>query len=283
MMFNDEAWLPTNPIDASRPQPARVWNFWLGGKDNLKMDRDFADEITRAFPSMPAAAKANRAVLGRAIEYLTDAGIRQFIDVGAGLPNQENTHQVAQRLNPAARIVYVDNDLMAVAHARALLATSGTAEGKVGVVEGNLRRPETILDADELTRTLDLKQPVAIILVMILHLLDDDAAINAVRSLVRRAASGSFVVISHATRDFFPPETDIPERVETIVSDARYPFRYRSKREVGAYVEGMQMIEPGVVSVGAWRNPDPEPLPAAQTASYVVVARKPSLRISESR
>jgi O-methyltransferase involved in polyketide biosynthesis len=182
-------------IDPNVPSPARIYDYLLGGKDNFAVDRAAAEKILEHAPNAKEAAQANRRFLIRAVEYLADQGIRQFLDIGAGLPTQENVHEVALRKAPDSRIVYVDNDPIVLAHARALLACNA----QTIAVAGDLREPESILDNPEVTAHLDFNEPVGLILVAILHFIPDEAAYPAVAKLRDRLAPGSHLVISHGS------------------------------------------------------------------------------------
>src|SRR6266480_7062398 len=186
-------------IDTTVPHSARIWNYWLGGKDNFAVDREAGDAWTATFPGIRDVARASRSFLIRSIRYLAaDAGIRQFLDVGTGLPTADNTHEVAQRAAPDARIVYVDNDPLVLVHARALLTSS--PEGATAYIDADLREPDKILSSPDLEGILDLSQPIALMLVAILHfIVDADAPYEIVADLVADLPSGSFLVMSHVT------------------------------------------------------------------------------------
>jgi S-adenosyl methyltransferase len=196
----DDAAAPAGPgpkLDTTVSHSARIWNYWLGGKDNYAVDREAGDKVAAMLPSIVTQARADRAFLGRAVRYLVgEAGIRQFLDIGTGLPTADNTHEVAQRVAPESRIVYADNDPLVLAHARALLTS--TPEGACDYVEGDLRDPDKILA--EAARTLDFAQPAGLMLLGILHHISDTGeAYSIVRRLVAGLAPGSFVVINHST------------------------------------------------------------------------------------
>src|SRR4029453_5611231 len=190
-------------IDASVPHSARIWNYWLGGKDNYPVDREAGDQFSQVFPNIVAVTRASRAFLTRAVEYLArDVQIQQFLDIGTGLPTADNTHEVAQRVAPTARIVYVDNDPMVMAHARALLTS--TPHGETRYLEEDLRNPAKILAEAEI---LDLSKPVALILVAVVHFLPaQEEAVSIVQTLLEALPSGSHLVMSCATTDFLTPE-----------------------------------------------------------------------------
>ena len=245
-------------IDTSVASIARIYDYWLGGKDNFKADREAAELMIQQYPDIVAGVRKNRAFLGRAVHYLAaEAGIRQFLDIGTGLPTANNTHQVAQGIAPESRVVYTDNDPLVLVHARALLTSS--AEGRTAYIEADVRNPEAILKAAELTDTLDLTQPVAVMLIAVLHLVtDDDIAYPAIRAIVDAMPSGSYLVISHATGDFWPQE-----QVDAANATNRahgVDFRFRTQAEVGRFFDGLDLVEPGIVPVAEWRSGD-DPIP----------------------
>jgi hypothetical protein len=262
----------TDRLDTGVAHPARRYNYWLGGKDNFAADRESGDLLAQSYPAARIAARANRAFLRRAVTYLAgEAGLRQFLDVGTGLPTADNTHEVAQRVAPASRIVYVDNDPMVMAHARALLTS--TPEGSTRYLEEDLRNPEKIL-AD--LGILDLHEPVALMLIAVVHFLGDQpAAVDIVRTLVDALPSGSYLTMSCATTDFLTPEikANWDESLRTGRSDV-YP---RTRDEFASFFTGLDLVDPGIVTVGEWRpSPDDAEQPTPLEASiFGAVARKP--------
>ncbi|WP_432834340.1 SAM-dependent methyltransferase [Dactylosporangium sp. CA-092794] len=262
-------------LDTGVPHPARRYNYWLGGKDNFAADRESGDLLAKSYPAARIAARANRAFLQRAVRYLAgEAGIRQFLDVGTGLPTADNTHEVAQRVAPDARIVYVDNDPMVMAHARALL--SSTPEGRTRYIEEDLRNPERILADPEVAETLDLDRPVALMLVAIVHFLPDQAAArDVVRTLLDALPSGSYLTMSCATTEFLTPAlaANWDEALRTGKSDV-YP---RDRAGFSEFFAGLDLVEPGVVAVSEWRaDPAAEEHPLPVDASiFGAVGRKP--------
>jgi hypothetical protein len=259
-------------FDTGVAHPARRYNYWLGGKDNFAADRESGDLLAKSYPAARIAARANRAFLRRAVGFLAgEAGVRQFLDIGTGLPTADNTHEVAQRIAPESRIVYVDNDPMVMAHARALLTS--TPEGRTRYLEEDLRNPEKIL-AD--LGVLDLDQPVALMLIAVVHFLaDQPAAVGLVRTLVDALPSGSYLTMSCATTDFLTPEiaANWDEALRTGRSDV-YP---RRRAEFAEFFAGLDLVDPGIVAVGEWRpDPDAEERPTPLEASiFGAVARKP--------
>jgi hypothetical protein len=255
-------------FDASVPHPARVYNYWLGGKDNFAPDRNAAEQVIRLLPGIVAGVRANRGFLARAVEYLSGQGIRQFLDVGTGLPAPDNTHEVAQRVAPESRVVYVDNDPMVVVHAVALLAS--TKEGRCTYVEADMRDADYILN--EASQTLDFSQPVALMLLMILHLVPGDAeAERIVAALASRLVPGSYIAISHMTADFAPEAVMTAARAYNEM--APDPVTARSQAQVKALFGGHRLIEPGLVAVNQWRpgGRDGEEPPTDQYAAIAQV------------
>src|SRR5690349_9483411 len=267
--------VPSAAIDTSVAHPARRYDYWLGGKDNFEADRASGDAVAEMFPTIRTAIIENRRFLGRAVHFLAaEAGISQFLDIGTGIPAANNTHEVAQDANPAARVVYVDNDPIVLAHARALL-TSTHAEGTTAYIDADLREPEGILSNPAL-KVLDLSQPVALMLVAVLHFVPDtNRAHEVVRTLVDALPSGSYLVISHATNDYIPAEV----RVELESSPAKNDggFCFRSRDEFAAFFTGLELVPPGIVATTDWR-PDNEIADrpsAADVAAYAAVGRIP--------
>ncbi|MBP2704714.1 SAM-dependent methyltransferase [Microbispora sp. RL4-1S] len=262
-------------IDTNVPQSARVWNYLLGGKDNFPADRAAADGILSVFPQMRDIARADRAFLGRAVRHLAgEAGIRQFLDIGTGLPTMNNTHEVAQQVAPDARIVYVDNDPLVLVHAHALLV--GSPEGVVDYIDADLREPEAIIEAA--AKTLDYGRPVAIMLLGILHFVGDDGDARAILDrLLGAVPSGSYLVLTHATLDI-GDQSSIQANAqanEDWNEKAPQQISPRTREEIIGLLDGLELLEPGLVSMSHWR---PEETPwgtPAEVAGYAVVARKP--------
>jgi hypothetical protein len=235
-------------FNPSVPHPARVYNYWLGGKDNFAADRNAAEQVIRLLPGIVAGVRANRGFLARAVRYLAEQGIRQFLDVGTGLPAPDNTHEVAQGVAPGSRVVYVDNDPMVVVHAEALLASA--PQGRCAYVEADMRDADYILN--QASRTLDFSQPVALLLLLILHLVPDDGeAEQIVADLARRLVPGSYIAISHMTADFAPEA--VMNAVRAYNDMAPDPVTARSRAQVTALFGGHRLIEPGLVAVNQWR------------------------------
>lgn len=253
-------------IDTSVPHSARIWNYWLGGKDNYPVDEEAGDAYTAVFPGIVTIARSSRAFLRRTITHLvTDAGIRQFLDIGTGLPTADNTHEVAQRLAPESRIVYVDNDPMVLAHARALLYS--TREGATAYVDSSVLDPERVLAAA--ARTLDLSRPTALILSNILgHIDSHDEARSIVRRLMDALPSGSYLAVNDGSRGIDP---GFEQAQDGYNKSGAVPYHLRTAEEITAFFDGLELLEPGVVPVTRWR-PDVD---APVIAEHGGLARKP--------
>ncbi|MFM9371083.1 SAM-dependent methyltransferase [Streptomyces sp. Da 82-17] len=248
---------------------ARVWNYWLGGKDHYDVDKEVGDRVTSMYPSIGQVARADREFLGRVVTYLAgEAGIRQFLDIGTGLPTAENTHEVAQRIAPDSRIVYVDNDPTVLAHARALLTSS--PEGATQYVDADAHDPDAILRAA--TETLDFDRPVAVILLGILNfVLDTEKATDIVRRLVAAVPSGSYLVVTHPTLELGGAGN--AEAMAFWNENAKPPITARTGQEIAAFFDGLELLPPGLVSCSRWHaEPGTEP---EQVAQYGAVGRKP--------
>jgi O-methyltransferase involved in polyketide biosynthesis len=258
-------------IDTTVPHSARIWNYWLGGKDNYAVDRAAGDAWEATFPGMRDVARASRTFLTRSINYLAqDAGIRQFLDVGTGLPTADNTHQVAQRVAPEARIVYVDNDPLVLAHARALLTS--TPEGATAYIHADLRDPDKILA--EAAETLDFDRPVALILSGVLgHIVDLDEARSIVRGLMDALPSGSYLSLNDGTSVI--GREQLEQATQDYNDSGAVPYVQRTPEEIASFFDGLELVEPGVVSCPRWR-PDPAPGdPPAELDAFGGVGRKP--------
>jgi O-methyltransferase involved in polyketide biosynthesis len=236
-------------VDASVPNSARIWNYWLGGKDNYPVDREAGEQFRAIFPEIVEVARSTRAFLNRAVRYLAgEAGLRQFLDIGTGLPTADNTHEVAQRVAPKSRVVYVDNDPIVLAHARALLTST---QGVTAYVDADLHDPDAILAAT--ARTLDFSQPVALMLLGVLgHIGDDDEARSIVKRLLDGLASGSYLALCDGINT---SQAGIQAQDDYDQSGA-IPYRLRSPEQVAGLFAGLELVEPGVVSLPRWR-PDP--------------------------
>jgi hypothetical protein len=238
-----------------RAHPARTYDYLLGGKDNYPRDREAAEAGLREWPAMRTSSRANREFMHRTARYLAaEQGITQFLDIGTGIPTEPNLHQVVQAVRPDAHVVYVDNDPIVLAHARALLI--GTPEGITNYLQADLRQPQIILDSTELRDTLDLSKPVGLTLIAILHFLEDDSeTMQIVRELTDALPAGSFLALSHATLDFDPEPL---ARVQDAYRARGVPLRLRTSAEIEEFFAGLRLIEPGVVQVHKWHPDDVE-------------------------
>ena len=265
------------PVDlqTDRPHPARVYDYLLGGKDNFAADRAAAEAGLRANPNSRIPPRANRAFLGRAVRYLAgEAGISQFLDIGTGIPTSPNVHEVAQAVEPAARIVYVDNDPIVLTQARALL-TAGP-QGRTAYIDADLRDIDAILGSAELQRTLDLGRPVGLLLIAVMHFIpDEDDPWALAAGLLAALPSGSYLALSHLTGDFDPAAW---AGVVAIYRRSGVTMKVRPKPDIERFFAGLDLIDPGVVSLPRWR-PDPSdvgrPPSDAAVSVYGGVARKP--------
>ena len=256
-------------IDTTVAHPARVYDYWLGGSSNFPADREAAERVLAATPGLRSRVRANRAFLVRAVRYLAaEAGIRQFLDIGTGIPAANNTHEVAQAVAPDARIVYADNDPIVLAHATSLLA--GSPEGATQYIDGDLRDASVILGAA--AGTLDFTRPAALMLVGILHLIQDsEDPYRIVASLMDALPPGSYLVISHPASDINASQAEAQRRYNERVST---PQTLRTRDEVARFFEGLDLVPPGIVYVHAWR-PDPGDVPPeGGVSAYGGVARK---------
>ncbi|MEV5983516.1 SAM-dependent methyltransferase [Streptomyces sp. NPDC052051] len=238
-------------IDTSMPHSARVWNYWLGGKDNYPVDEEAGDAYAAVFPGIVDVARGSRAFLGRSIRYLAgEAGIRQFLDVGTGLPTVDNTHEVAQSVAPDSRIVYVDNDPLVLAHARALLTS--TPEGATAYVDADLYDPERILA--RAAETLDLTRPTALIFSGILgHVGDYDEARSIVRRLMEGLPSGSYLSVNDGSLGIDP---EYERAQEAYNKSGAIPYILRTVEQIAGFFDGLELVEPGVVTLPLWRPED---------------------------
>jgi hypothetical protein len=258
-------------IDVTVPHSARIWNYWLGGKDNYEVDRMAGDQFREVFPAIVDIAQSSRAFLARSIGFLaTEAGVRQFLDVGTGLPTADNTHEIAQRAVPQARIVYVDNDPLVLAHARALLTS--TPEGATAYIDADMRDPDTILAlAGE---TLDLSQPVALILNGVLgHVPSTEEARGIAHRLMAGLPSGSYLSLADGTSAVSGAPAE--EAQEGYNESGAIPYVLRSPEEIASFFDGLDLVPPGVVSCPLWR-PDPSAAgPPAEVDVFGGVGTKP--------
>ncbi|MFG2446497.1 SAM-dependent methyltransferase [Nocardia fluminea] len=237
-------------VDTKIAHEARVYDYWLGGKDNYPADRALGDAIAEHVPAIKTMARANRAFLGRAVRHLvSEAGITQFLDIGTGIPTAGNTHEVAQQLDPTARVVYVDKDPIVLAHARALM--NSTPQGRTRFIHADLHDPRSILDHPDLADTLDRDEPVAIMLVAIMmYFADADRPHDLIADLLAAVPSGSYLVITHPTADFAP---EAMAGVQAAAAASGISFHPRSNAATSELFAGTTLIDPGLVPVAAWR------------------------------
>jgi hypothetical protein len=260
-------------IDTSVPHSARIYDYILGGKDNFAVDRQAAAKAMAANPHLATAMRENRALMRRMVAWLAqEAGVRQFLDIGTGLPTSPNVHEIAQAAAPEARVVYVDNDPIVLTHARALLTSS--PEGATAYIHADLRDPDKILSDPRLMDTLDLSQPVALTLFAVLQFIpDEDDPWGVVARLLSALPSGSYLALQHPTRDFYPEGVGVDRSYRS----AGIAFQYRTKDEFARFIAGLEVVPPGIQLMSQWRAEDePQPRPSAQEASaYAAIARKP--------
>lgn len=268
------------PLNTGVAHNARVWNYWIGGKDNYEVDQRVGEQVAGMFPVIRDIARADRGFLERAVRHLAgEHGVRQFLDIGTGLPTADNTHEIAQRVAPDARIVYVDNDPIVLVHARTLL--TGSAEGATDYIDADVRDPDAILE--QAGRTLDFGRPVAVMMLGILNfVLDTDEAREVARRIMDVMPSGSFLVLTHPTFDAeVGGEGQIPA-MRFWNENATPPITARSGTDIASFLDGLRILEPGLVSCSRWRA-DAGPGPGARSAAgpadlvpqYGAVAVKP--------
>ncbi|SNY48030.1 SAM-dependent methyltransferase [Paractinoplanes atraurantiacus] len=260
-------------FDTGIPHSARVWNYWLGGQDNFPVDRQVGDQFAGLYPDIAVVARSSRAFLKRSVTFLAEeAGIRQFLDVGTGMPTAEHTHQVAQAVAPDARIAYVDNDPLVLTHARTLL--TGTAEGATEYIDADLRDPAAVLEAAGRT-TLDLSKPTGLILMNILgHVPDLDEAVAIVRQFMGALPSGSHLVTADGTNVLDGPAFE--EAIGVWNANAPLSYHLRRPEELARFLEGLEVVEPGLVPCSRWRpSPGASPEDLREVDEFGAVGRKP--------
>ena len=248
------AWAPRS-IDISVPSVSRIYDYYLGGSHNFEVDREAARKAMEFLPGLPKIMQANRAFMRRAVRFAAAEGITQFLDIGSGIPTFGNVHEVAQEASPGAHVMYVDHDPVAVAHSQAVLAGNETA----GVVAADLRKPQEILASAEVQRLIDVNRPVALLLVAILHFVEDvDDPYGAVAQLRDALAPGSLLILTHASYEGIPLPPERAEGAVDVYKDIRNPLIMRSRDEIARFFEGYEMVEPGLVPMPDWR-PDTAP------------------------
>ncbi|MER5217594.1 SAM-dependent methyltransferase [Streptomyces sp. NPDC002838] len=261
-------------IDTGSAHSARIYDYIIGGKDHYPADREAGDAMCREWPALPVHMRANRDFMNRAVRHLAEgAGIRQFLDIGTGIPTSPNIHEIAQSASPGARVVYVDNDPLVLRLSQGLL--NSTPEGRTAYIEADMRDPASILDAPELRATLDLAQPVALTVIAIVHfMMDEDDAVGIVRRLLDPLPPGSYLAMSIGTAEFAPEEVG---RVAHEYAARGMPMRLRTLGEAEEFFAGLDLVEPGIVQVHKW-HPDgtgTEVVRDTDIAMYGAVARKP--------
>ncbi|MEU9175312.1 SAM-dependent methyltransferase [Streptomyces sp. NPDC048550] len=251
------AWAPPG-IDISVPSVSRIYDYYLGGSHNFEVDRQAARRAMEFLPGLPKIMQANRAFMRRAVRYAVAQGVTQFLDIGSGIPTFGNVHEIAQAASPEARVVYVDHDPVAVAHSRAVLA----GDDRTGIVAADLRKPRDILAAPEVSQLLDLERPVALLLVAVLHFLEDaDDPYAAVAELREALAPGSLLVLTHASYEGIPLSQEVAGGMVGVYRDIRNPLVMRSGEQITRFFDGFELVDPGVVSMPLWQpegTEDPE-------------------------
>ncbi|MFB9831366.1 SAM-dependent methyltransferase [Actinoallomurus acaciae] len=258
-------------FDLTKPSPARMYDYYLGGKDNFEVDRTAVEEMHRVIPELFQTARENRAFLGRAVRYVAGQGVRQFIDLGAGLPTQGNVHEIARQVSREARVVYVDNDPVVAAHGRALLAEDGSTT----IIERDVRKPDEILDDPALTRLIDLREPVAVLFVAVLHFISDaEYAARIIQRFRAAMAPGSYLVIAHGTRAAGAVAVSTMTKTYETATEK---VSLRDPEEIVRFFDGFDLVEPGAVHLPWWHpeiEPHPEPRPTKW--HFGGVARRPA-------
>ncbi|MER5298843.1 SAM-dependent methyltransferase [Streptomyces lasiicapitis] len=257
-------------MNTAQPHTARIWNYWLGGKDNYAVDREAGDAIRGLHPGIGDYARADRLFLGRAVRHLVaDRGVRQFLDIGTGLPTADNTHEVAQRIAPESRVVYVDNDPLVLTHARALLTSS--PEGRTDYLDADMRDVESVLE--HASQTLDFNRPVALMLLgVVIFIEDDQEALGLVRRLMDALPSGSHLVLSHTVTS--PKMPDVDAAVAFWNEHGTPKLTQRTPEKVARFFDGLELLEPGVVSCSRWRPEEAGDGEPDEVAMFGGVARK---------
>ncbi len=260
-----------NGVDTSTPNVARMYDYYLGGKDNFAADRQAADRVLAAMPELREAVRANRQFLTRAVRQLSEFGIRQFLDIGSGLPTQGNVHEVAQAENPEARVVYVDYDPIVCSHGKVLLEQSGG----VAVVQADIRQPDDILNHPDVRSLIDFEEPVGVLLVAIVHFLtDDDDPAGIIGRLRDAMAPGSYLVMNHGTGDGVPGRDQAFKTTEKVYRASSAAVANRGRDEIRRLFDGFELIEPGLVWMPEWRATEPVEHPE-RSITLAGVGRKP--------
>ena len=267
--FDQPDWRPP-AIDTEKPHPARIYDYLLGGKDNFPVDREAAERTLKILPELRAMARANRAFLGRAVRYLAEAGVTQFLDIGTGIPSPGNTGEVARAVHPESRVVYVDYDPIVAAQSRALLA--GADPGLTAVVLADVREPEAVLENPAVRAVLDFDKPVAVLMVALLHFITDaEDPAGLVKTYLDALAPGSHLVVTHITDDFEPERAKEGAAAYRAVS----PLIVRGYESISRIFGGLELVEPGIVQIPTWRPDGPIPEESNQVWGYGGIGRKP--------
>jgi hypothetical protein len=270
-MADDPSWVPPG-VDIKRANVARVYDYWLGGSHNFLADQDLGRAIAAVEPNVRAAARANREFLGRAVRLLAEAGIRQFLDIGSGIPTQGNVHEVAQRADPAARVIYADVDPVAIAHSRAILAGTQNA----AIIDADLREPEKIVAEHAAGRLIDFTRPAGLLLVAVLHFIGDaEDPWQVVATLRDALAPGSYLLLCHATNESKPAVAHAAEKVYN--RSVATQVHTRSRGEIKRFFDGFDLVDPGLVYIPQWRPESASDVPRDPTKLWglVGVGRKP--------
>ncbi|WP_218577706.1 SAM-dependent methyltransferase [Phytohabitans rumicis] len=271
--MREQEWQPAG-VDIDTPSGSRIYDYALGGAHNFAADRAAAEAFFAAYPDAPLVARSNRAFLQRSVRYCAHQGIKQFLDLGSGIPTVGNVHEIAQRLVPAARVVYVDNEPVAVAHTREIIADLPYT----AIVDADMRDAETVLGAPETRELIDFDQPLALMMVAVLHYVSDEDDITGILARYRSVlAPGSVLVVSHTTED---PRPEIEAVIQRVFKETGTPVIHRDRAEVAALLDGLELVEPGVVWTPQWRpDDDTDPLFAEpeRSATFAAVGRVPSI------
>lgn len=259
-----------NPL--GQPHTSRIYDYFLGGKDNYEVDRTAAEEILQAWPDIRSAARVNRQFMHRSTRFLADAGIRQFLDIGTGIPTEPNLHQIAQETAPDSRVVYVDNDPVVLAHARALMASN--QPGGTTYIQGDVTDPASILNAPELTESFDMSKPIGLSMIALLHFVEDSVP-KILSTFLDAFAPGSYLVICTITADFAPEQVNAAQEVYRV---RKLPAQVRTRAELTGWFSGLELVEPGVVPPHRWQlgeTTEFSPTFDAKISCYCAVGRKP--------
>jgi SAM-dependent methyltransferase len=270
-MTDDLSWVPPG-VDTKRANVARVYDYWLGGSHNFLADQDAARALLAVEPNLRVGARANRAFLGRAVRFLAANGIRQFLDIGSGIPTERNVHEVAQQASPGAHVAYVDIDEVAVAHSRAIL----TGNPSTGVIQADLREPQEILASDTVRGLIDFSQPTGLLLNLVVHFIGDaDDPWQIVATLRDALAPGSYLVLGHGTNEAKPTVAQAAEKVYN--RSITTSIHVRSRADILRFFDGFDLVDPGLVYIPEWRPDSPDDVPEDPSKIWILVGvgRKP--------